>query len=78
MDGWRACFCATSSVEVGMYMWSVRDLDHESMKSFYHGSQDLTKLKAIDKLQNHKVFDDAQTLALVGINLRSQAITHFL
>ena len=36
-------------------------------------------LKAIDKLQNYKVFHDAQTLALVGIyiNLRRQAIDDF-
>jgi hypothetical protein len=31
MDG---MLCATSSVEISIYMWSVRDLDHESMKSF--------------------------------------------
>jgi hypothetical protein len=39
MDGWVESFCATSDVEVGMYGWSVRDLDHESMKSFSQRSQ---------------------------------------
>jgi hypothetical protein len=34
MGVWMACSCATSSVEAGMYMWSVHDFDHESMKSF--------------------------------------------
>lgn len=33
LDGWMACFCATSSVEVSIWRWGVRDLDHESMKS---------------------------------------------
>jgi hypothetical protein len=33
-DEWMACFCATSNVKVGMYMWSVRDIDHESVKGF--------------------------------------------
>ena len=32
MDGWVKCSCATSSVEIGKYVWSVRGLDHESMK----------------------------------------------
>jgi hypothetical protein len=31
MDG---MLCATSSVEIGIYMSSVHVLDHESMKSF--------------------------------------------
>ena len=29
---WAKCSCATPDVEVGKYMWSVRDLDHGSMK----------------------------------------------
>ena len=32
MYGWMKCSCATSSVEIGKYMWSVHDLGHESMK----------------------------------------------
>ena len=32
MYGWMKCSCATSGVEVGKYMWSVRDLDHGNMK----------------------------------------------
>ena len=50
-----ACFCATSSVEIGINMWSVRDLDHESMKSFIK----FDKAQNKDKLQRHKVFHDA-------------------
>ena len=43
------------------------------------GRNNLTKLKAIDKLHRHKVLQEAQTLALVGIyiNLRRQAIDGF-
>jgi hypothetical protein len=34
-NGWMGeMFCATSNIEVSLYGWSVRDLDHESMKSF--------------------------------------------
>ena len=46
MDGWMACFCLTSSVEVGMYVWSFHDFDHEIMSILEHRSYNLTKLKA--------------------------------
>ena len=70
-----ACFCATSSVEIGINMWSVRDLDHESMKSFIK----FDKAQNKDKMHRHKVLQEAQTLALVGIyiNLRRQDIAFF-
>ena len=29
---WAKCSYATPDVEVGKYMWSVRDLDHGNMK----------------------------------------------
>ena len=43
------CFCATSSVEVGILGWRVHDLDHESMKSFSQGSQQFDKTQCKDK-----------------------------
>ena len=32
MYEWVERSCATSDIEVGKYMWSVRDLDHGNMK----------------------------------------------
>jgi hypothetical protein len=46
-DEWMACSCVTSSVEVSM--WSVRDLDPESMKSFSQGSQQFEKAQCKSK-----------------------------
>ena len=54
MDGiyeWVECSCATSSVEVGKYMWSVRDLDHGNMKCISQKwSQQFDKAQRDNKL----------------------------
>ena len=48
---WIKCSCTTSSVEVGKNMWSVRDLDHGSMKCISQkGSQQFDKAQRDNKL----------------------------
>ena len=54
-------------------------LDHDNMKRNLIGSHEFDKAQNKDKLQKHKVFHDARSLARVGIyiNLRIQAIAFF-
>ncbi len=60
-------------------MWSICDLDHESMKSISLGSQNLTMLNVMTSNVCSKLTMNDQPMALVGIkiSMRSLALLYF-
>ena len=60
-------------------MWSICDLDHESMKSISLGSQNLTMLNVMTSNVCSKLIMNDQPMALVGIkiSMRSLALLYF-